>query len=397
MPDWKEYKLNEVYEFASGLSKSRDQFGHGYGFLSFMSIFENYFVPDELDGLVNSTEKERAACSIRRGDVFLTRTSETDEDLGISSVALKDYPDATFNGFTKRLRPIGNVEILPEYAGFYFRSPKFRASVGGMSSMTTRASLNNGMLSLLTIAVPPIEVQKEIAETLLSLYLKIKLLQRQNFTLSELAETIFSSQFVVNAYDSWQVDYIENVCLKINSGGTPSTKVSEYYNGNINWYSTKELADGYLIDSNSKITEQGLLNSSAKLFPANTVVIAIYAAPTVGRLGLLANESSFNQAACGFIADESKICFEYLYLHLLKSRQKLNEMASGSAQQNLNVGIMKEFEIRIPAKEVMNEFKHHVRPIFQKLKSNSLQIKTLTNLRDTLLPKVMSKEAIIEN
>jgi len=69
--------------------------------------------------LVNSTEKEQQPCSIKRGDVFLTRTSETDEELGMNSVALKDYPNATFNGFTKPLRPKGDVEILPEYAGFY--------------------------------------------------------------------------------------------------------------------------------------------------------------------------------------------------------------------------------------------------------------------------------------
>jgi len=73
----------------------------------------------------------------------------------MSSVALKDYPDATFNGFTKRLRPKNNIEILPEYAGFYFRSPRFRATVTSMASVTTRASLNNGMLSELTIVIPP--------------------------------------------------------------------------------------------------------------------------------------------------------------------------------------------------------------------------------------------------
>jgi len=159
MGEWKEYSLNEVYEFASGLSKDREEFGFGYGFLSYKEIFDNFFVPGQLTNLVNSTEQERINCSIKRGDVFLTRTSETDDELGLSSVALKDYPDATFNGFTKRLRPKGQIKILPEYAGFYFRSPRFRAAVSSMSSITTRASLNNGMLSELKILVPSIEIQ----------------------------------------------------------------------------------------------------------------------------------------------------------------------------------------------------------------------------------------------
>jgi len=116
MSEWKEYKLNEIYDFGSGLSKPRSEFGHGDGFLSYKDIFHNYFVPNTLTELVNSTEKEQKSCSIQRGDVFLTRTSETDEELGMSCVALKDYPRATFNGFTKRLRPNGMIEILPEYA-----------------------------------------------------------------------------------------------------------------------------------------------------------------------------------------------------------------------------------------------------------------------------------------
>ena len=125
--NWKEYSLAEVYSFSSGLSKSADQFGFGYSFVSFKEVFRNYFLPKRLESLVNTTEKERNTFSVKRGDVFLTRTSETQEELGMSSVALLDYPDATFNGFTKRLRPKGNIEIYPEYAGYYFRSKKFRA------------------------------------------------------------------------------------------------------------------------------------------------------------------------------------------------------------------------------------------------------------------------------
>src|SRR5437879_1334928 len=159
---WSTVPLSELYEFGSGLSKPRSEFGFGYGFLSFKDVFENYFVPDRLTQLVNSTEKEREFCSIRRGDVFLTRTSETMDELGMSCVALKDYPGATFNGFTKRLRPKPSTSIVPEYAGYYFRSPRFRRDVTAMSSLSTRASLNNEMLERLSIIVPPTSVQRSI-------------------------------------------------------------------------------------------------------------------------------------------------------------------------------------------------------------------------------------------
>ena len=107
-------KLSELYEVHNGLSKGGKFFGSGYPFLSFSTVFNNYFLPEELPDLVQSTEAEQVSYSILRGDVFVTRTSETSDELGMSCVALKDYPRATFNGFTKRMRPISD-RVLPEY------------------------------------------------------------------------------------------------------------------------------------------------------------------------------------------------------------------------------------------------------------------------------------------
>lgn len=194
--EWDIYNLNEIYDFSSGLSKSSKEFGLGHPFLTFKDVFYNYFIPQQLTELANTTEKERARCSVMRGDVFLTRTSETLDELGKSSVALKDYPEATFNGFTKRLRPNGKVEIYPVYAGYYFRSQKFRAEINSMATMTTRASLNNDMMSRLKIILPNINEQKKIANILSSLDKKIELNNEMNKTLEEMAQAIFKQWFI---------------------------------------------------------------------------------------------------------------------------------------------------------------------------------------------------------
>ncbi|XQP83892.1 MAG: restriction endonuclease subunit S [Candidatus Pollutiaquabacter aromativorans] len=257
--------------------------------------------------------------------------------------------------------------------------------------------LNKAALVSIPISLPKDEnEQTAIAEVLSSLDDKIDLLHRQNKTLEQLAETLFRQWFVEEAEEGWEVGKIEDVCKQISSGGTPPTRIEAYYNGDINWYSTKELNDNFLFESKSKITKEGLENSSAKIFPENTILIAIYAAPTVGRLGILTNEAACNQAACGFIVNEERVSFEYLYLHLYTSRQRLNDMASGSAQQNLNVRIMKEFEIVIPPIKAHENFRDQVRPMFKKIKSNTQQIRTLTQLRDTLLPKLMSGEVRVD-
>lgn len=175
-----EKNLDQIYSFSSGLSKSSDLFGEGYPFLSFTTIFNNYFLPDKLNDLVKSTVKEQISCSILKGDVFLTRTSETLNELGMSSVALKDYPKATFNGFTKRLRPKKDNIIYPVYAGYYFRSSLFRNYINSMASMTTRASLNNNILSKLPIFYPEYNEQIKIGKILYDLDKKIELNKKIN-------------------------------------------------------------------------------------------------------------------------------------------------------------------------------------------------------------------------
>ncbi len=196
--NWSETSLLKLYDVSSGLSKSAKFFGQGHPFLSFKDVFKNTFLPRQLEQLVQSEDKERIKCSVKKGDVFITRTSETMHELGMSSVALKDYPGATFNGFTKRLRPkIETDKVLhPEYVGYYLRSPLFRQKMLSFSTMSTRASLNNEMIGRLTISYPDIAEQKGISGILMRLDEKIELNRQTNQTLEHMAQALFKSWFV---------------------------------------------------------------------------------------------------------------------------------------------------------------------------------------------------------
>ena len=195
MSEWKKVKLGELYDVHNGLSKGRQFFGSGYPFLTFSNVFNNWFLPEELESLVQSSEKERQICSIKRGDVFITRTSETMDELGMSSVALKDYPNATYNGFTKRLRPLTD-EVIPEYIGYYLRSPKFRGKFMAFSTMTTRASLANDDLLSMEVDIPEKAIQQRIA-TILSRYDSlIENYQKQIKLLEESAQRLYKEWFI---------------------------------------------------------------------------------------------------------------------------------------------------------------------------------------------------------
>jgi type I restriction enzyme S subunit len=140
---------------------------------------------------------------------------------------------------------------------------------------------------------------------------------------------------------------LSSVCERITSGGTPSRKISEYFTGDIPWVKTQELLDRWIDDTDEHITPTAVANSSSKLLPANTVLMAMYGA-TVGQLGLLRRPMTCNQAAVALVVDPSLADFRYIYYQLLHSRQTLRSLANGAAQQNLSGRTVADFEVPVP-------------------------------------------------
>lgn len=171
----KEYKLNELYRMSSGISSSKAQAGNGYPFVSFRDIFNNTILPENLTELMNTSDQERIKYSVKKGDAFITRTSETPDELAMSSVALKDYPNATFSGFAKRLRPIDNKKVYDKYMAFYFRSKYFRKIINANTIMTLRASFNEEIFSYIKIQLPDYDTQVKIGDMLYKIENKIQI------------------------------------------------------------------------------------------------------------------------------------------------------------------------------------------------------------------------------
>ncbi len=151
----------------------------------------------------------------------------------------------------------------------------------------------------------------------------------------------------------WPMVRIGDIC-KTASGGTPLSSVSEYYHeGTINWLKSGEVANGYIYSTETKISEAGLANSSAKIFPQNTVLVAMYGA-TAGQVGLLKIESATNQAVCGIYPNET-ILPEYLY-HILKTqRERFIALSTGGAQPNISQNVIKNFCVPLPPVTVQKE------------------------------------------
>ena len=158
--------MGSLFDFRNGLSKGKDFFGTGIPFIRYTDVYNNRFLREkDITALVECTPAEVEKLKVHRGDVFFTRTSETAEDVGWSSVMLDDIEDCVFNGFTIKATPKTDF-LLPEYCAFCFATDDFRQYVTSHCAFTTRASLTGKTIAGYKLTFPSMEKQREIVNVL---------------------------------------------------------------------------------------------------------------------------------------------------------------------------------------------------------------------------------------
>jgi type I restriction enzyme, S subunit len=413
MGEWPRISLTELFEIRSGISKKADQFGQGYPFLSFKEVFNNYFVPKKLEQLVLTSEKEQEAFSVRRGDVFLTRTSETVDELGMSCVALQDYPKATFNGFTKRLRPKGEGILHPEFVGFYLRSPDFRQDILAFSNlMSTRASLNNEMISRLNIRVPSLSEQRAIAAVLSALDDKIELNRRMNETLEGMARAIFKDWFV----DFGPTRAKQEVRSGSAATGNEIMQGREPYLAPEIWSLFPDLLDENGVPEGWKMVKAATvlnrlrcrrrfrkkdvkINGSIPIFEQGAGILlgyhdgeAEFLASLENPIFIFGDHTCVTKLSCRpFSISQNVIPLEgkkhssiwtYYAIRELQIFQEYKRHWSDLIEKTLAE----------PSPDLSIKFSELVSPMVHKIEKNELESRTLAQTRDLLLPKLMSGE-----
>ena len=390
MEEWKECKLGDIYEVHNGLSKGGKFFGSGYPFLSFSIIFNNWFIPNELSNLVQSTDKEQESYSIKEGDVFITRTSETADELGMSCVALKDYPKATYNGFCKRMRQYNHdIEVNPKYIGYYLRNPNFRLHFQAFSgSMSTRASLTNEALLGLTVKLPPLPTQQKVADILSSLDDKIELNNKINTNLEQQAGVLFKNWFVdfepfggkmlegwkeADIYSIANIIYGSPFASKLfntEKNGKPIIRIRDLKDQHSDVYTPEERDDAYLIQ------------------PKDIVV----GMDGEFRPYIWGSEPGWlNQRVCVFENKRPK-GKAFLYFSIKPLLDVVEKTQVATTVIHIGKKDFDKFQIILPTEDILDRFDELTDPLFNQIVANRLENQRLAELRDTLLPRLMNGE-----
>ena len=408
---------------SSGISTTKAQAGHGYPFVSFGTVFNNYFLPEQLPDLMDTSEKEQDIYSIKEGDILITRTSETIDELAMSCVAMKDYPKATYSGFTKRLRPKTTGIAYHKYLAFYLRGYLFRKAVTNNAFMTLRASFNEDIFSFLNLYLPEYQEQVKIGDMLYNMERKIRLNQKICSELEAMAKTLYDYWFVQfdfpdgngNPYRTsggemvwdeqlkreipkgWETGTIGNLGTIV-SGGTPNTSFDEYYcTDGYAWITPNDLSGNtdkmFISHGERDVTVEGIENSSAVLMPKHTVLLSTRA--PIGYLAISENEVCTNQGFKSIVPDSGYSEF-YIYYVLKSNIPAIAQQGVGTTFKEVSKETLSGFKIPLPPIELTERFAAHILPGCTKRKLLENECKELTKLRDWLMPMLMNGQARVE-
>ncbi|WP_299164168.1 restriction endonuclease subunit S [Accumulibacter sp.] len=262
------------------------------------------------------------------------------------------------------------------------------------------------VLKQVEVRVPLLPVQQRIAGILSAYDELIENSQRRIKILESMARALYREWFVHFRFPGhehhprvastlgeiphgWEVAPFGEL-YRTSSGGTPSRKKPEYFKGgNTDWVKSQELLDDFILLSEERITDEALKNSSAKVFPANTVLIALYGA-TIGKLGILAREAATNQACCAVLPKDSVFGREFAFLTLLQNRERIIGLRVGAAQQNISQVLLKNMECIKPPGKLVRAFAERTSPLLNGTLIHQRQVENLRRTRDLLLPRLLS-------
>ncbi|MBN2683097.1 MAG: restriction endonuclease subunit S [Bacteroidales bacterium] len=281
-------------------------------------------------------------------------------------------------------------KVNPVFFYYFLRTMDFAL----LNSGSAVPSLNRNYIHPFEVSIPTdLPTQKAIAEILSSLDDKIELNNQMNKTLEEMAQAVFTKMcsFEDEMPDGWNIRQLGDI-IEVKGGTTPSTKIPEYWDGDISWTSPKDLSNiqfPVLLDTDKRITELGLKKISSGLLPKGTLLLSSRA--PIGYLAISNIPVAINQGYIAILC-KKEVSNLFMLFWLKQNMNKVLEKANGSTFLEISKTNFKQIEAIIPDKNRLKEFDIQAKELFEMIVLNEIQNQKIKEIRDTLLPKLLSGE-----
>ena len=350
----------------------------GISFVRSQNIGDFSFSANGLAHINNEQAKKLSNVELKPNDILLNITGDS---VARTCIIDSEYLPARVNQHVAIIR--GKKDIVLSSYLLYFLQWKKKYLLQLASAGATRNALTKSMIEQLEIELPTIEQQRKIAGMLDKIQEKIKLNQKINDNLEQQAAALFSSLY---NRSNTEVRYTD--LIQILGGGTPKTGETAYWNGNIAFFTPKDVGTPYTFITEKTITEEGLSHCNSRLYPVNTVFVT--ARGTVGKVGLSGVPMAMNQSCYALVGKETHQLLVYFYT--LKAVDRLKHKASGAVFDAITTRDFDSEQIMKLSDDDAKAFLCVAEPMFQEVLNNSIENLRLSTLRDFLLPKLMSGE-----
>ena len=409
--DNKQITLEAIAEFTNGGAWNQTEYSdHGVPVVRVTDIKNETVDLSDCKFLPKSSLGRYARHALRAGDLVIctvgSHPTQPGSVVGRSAVMPQSVHGALLNQNAVCIRS-SSPDVDQGWLGYLGRSREFHDYIINRArGSANQVRMAIGLLKEMPIEVPPLAVQRRIAGILSAYDELMENSQRRIRLLEAMARALYREWFVHFRFpghekhprvasplgdipQGWEVTTFGEL-YTTGSGGTPSRACPEYFeDGTIDWVKSQELLDGFVLSTEERITERALKESSAKLFPANAVLIALYGA-TIGKLAILSRPAATNQACCAVLPKLPGFGREFAFLTLLLNRERIIGLRLGAAQQNISQVLLRNFECLKPADELVRRFSEQTAPFFDQILTLQRQIQTLRRTRDLLLPRLLS-------
>lgn len=338
---------------------------------------------------------------VRKGQfTYIPDTSRRGDKIGIA--LLEDYDEGLVSNVYTVFEVIDENQLMPEYLMLWFSRPEFDRYARYKSHGSVREIFDWDEVCNVELPVPSIEEQRSIVKAYKTITDRIVLKKRINDNLVAVGTASIQKNVGRGALinlteaemdrltlpDDFEIQTVSEFCRETKSGSTPSRTNNEYWeNGTISWVKSGEVHNNITLQTEEYITPLGLSESSTKLLPKDTVLMAMYGV-TAGEVGYLAIEATTNQAICGMICN-SKADAAYLYFSLIQSQAAISRLSNGGAQDNLSKNFIDNIKIVVPPSEFIEKL--NLAAIVEQMTLNTKEIALLEELQATALAQLSSR------